>query len=795
MTKYLSLDNSPNIPADKANALQSGLERILETDLKGNMFSMLAGYQRILADNKKRNQWVEVHQKLEILFLAGKAAALDGPMIGIPVSIRDSDYFREVSGLLGKSRSAVAKLEWMATSWNATFADTGLWMGKTFEPVEKEVVARVTKNDQDIIDSYDPLTTRIGRNFFRNPPEPNPIQSIGLPGLSVLWNLQERPTLEKPNIFDTRLLPENAVKEEHIPYTMTGGIFLSGMGQSVVPEMNKKLVYQLNYRWPELRPVYPMTRLIDEVVQIGEGIYLGQLVFATKHYGYLTINVGGHARQIGEDYVPQESSGINYGYQNNGYFLMMDPVYADRVYADDAFPQLRPRKGEQGYVEISKCEDNKTPGAVTTNRSRDWHDGWKQDGRLDEKFTTLITELEGGYNDIRELLLDGESVLQMLQRISEEISENTKKEDDIRCFEKLHQLFRAGVAPTIKNGLFCRYKSDAHNVLVDSPAPRDLYGKNDPCTGFDYYHGATLNLHCGFRGTMKSDARGMADDEHVFPSNLADSLASEEVNSPNVLNAVWHSIGKYIFPWAGKSFEKVSGRRLAMLLDESDDLEKRYPQRVAELRSHIASAPHYASVLKNQEHFWVEDGAYANLLNEGAWDGGMSAETKELWIREAESNWMFGTNLQDSRIVAADAIMKAVDMNYQEPDPVLQASSESGPSPFARQGYIFLGTSGRESILPMNSPGTKKKEVFQFQYRFPMIGGPAPIGFCLDEIVEIADGLFLGQLIYATALDLLFHSSVDPAEYKYQLFGYFLLLDDEWQGHRLAIGMDTWKDL
>ena len=130
-------------------------------------------------------------------------------------------------------------------------------------------------------------------------------------------------------------------------------------------------------------------------------------------------------------------------------------------------------------------------------------------------------------------------------------------------------------------------------------------------------------------------------------------------------------------------------------------------------------------------------------------------------------------------------------MNYRVPDPYLQGISAKGPSPFARQGYIFLGTSDRESILPMNSGENNKKKVFQFHYRYPMVGGPAPIGLCLDELVEIADGLFLGQLIYATALHVPFHSSVDPAMYKYQLFGYFLLLDDAWQYHRLAIGLDT----
>lgn len=75
-----------------------------------------------------------------------------------------------------------------------------------------------------------------------------------------------------------------------------------------------------------------------------------------------------------------------------------------------------------------------------------------------------------------------------------------------------------------------------------------------------------------------------------------------------------------------------------------------------------------------------------------------------------------------------------------------------------------------------------------------MIGGPAPIGLCLDELVEIADGLFLGQLIYSTALHIPYHSSVDPAQYSYQLFGYFLLLDDIWQHHRKAIRLDTWQE-
>ena len=135
--------------------------------------------------------------------------------------------------------------------------------------------------------------------------------------------------------------------------------------------------------------------------------------------------------------------------------------------------------------------------------------------------------------------------------------------------------------------------------------------------------------------------------------------------------------------------------------------------------------------------------------------------------------------------------MRMLDMNYRTPDQALLDLAEAGPSPFVRQGYIFLGTSDRESILPMNSSAAKKKNVFQLHYRYPMVGGPAPIGTCLDEIVEIAEGLYLGQLIYSTLPFIPFNSSVDSSEYKYQLFGYFLLLDNDWEYHRQAIKLDT----
>jgi hypothetical protein len=820
-TAYLSSNNFPTASAASADKLAAELDTLLTSDYTGDMYALMAGYQRILADNRQRHQWSTVHNKLETLFKCGSYAAVDGPMIGIPVSIRDSDYFQDTVQHFGKERSKIASIEWMATAWNMTFTDTGLWMGKTFEPVSQEVVADRTGNDDDMLAQYDPKTTRFGRNFFRQPPQPDLIQGLGLPVLTSLWDLKPRPQSAAEKLFDGELLAANLAREANIPYSMTGGLFLAAPGPSVVPAMNGKQVYLLNYRWPRLNPAYPMTRLIDELVQIADGIYLGQLVFATRHYSLGSLRLLSSpdmpAIPLGEAYAGQHDKPFDllfklfsgdkeadYGYQNNGYFLMMDPASAKEVYKDSAFPQLRPRPGESGYLELGY--DQITPARKTAPPPdgapeqwpgiKDWAHGWQNNEALREKFTTFILEespKKSDSSDVREMRHDGESILQMLQRISQEISAQTSMDDHLRHFDKLHRLFRCGVAPEVANGLFQGHGKKGYNCRVDGREQRHWYGLSEVARGFDYYHGATLNLHLGFADTLRGDIGKKFNDSQLFPGTLATLLADDGLSGPNVLDMVWHSIGKYIFPWAGKSFEKISGRKLSMFLDESSDLAKRYPERVRELKTHLASAPHYALVKKASRHYWQKPGAYAAHLAKGPWDAGMSEQDKAFWEKEAAEHWVDGNNIQDERIVAADPLMRVIDMNYRVPDPSLQAVSAAGPSPFARQGYIFLGVDDRESILAMNNDGDRKKKVFQFHYRYPMIGGPTPIGFCLDELVEIADGLFLGQLIYATALDVPYHSSVDPAEYKYQLFGYFLLLDDAWEHHRRAIKLDVWQ--
>jgi len=799
MNDYLSSKNFPAISSDTEQQLDLSLKQILDSNFPGSFFKLFADYKNILADNKRSDQWSAVNKQLDTLFKCGKGIpVVDGPMIGVSMSIRDSDYFKSSARLFGHERSAIANMEWMASVWNSTFVNTGIWMGKSFEPVSAETVAEKCSNNPLFMEGYDPETTRIGRNFFRNPHQPSLLQLAGMPVLTELWNLKERPMSSATAGFDCMLLDKNLEKEQSIPYIKTGGIFLANSAASALAEMNGKRVYQLNYRWPNLNPAYPMTRLVDELVQVDDGIYLGQLIMATQHYsvGKLNFSLLGDSieRELGEPYQPASDQQEEYGYQNNGFFLMIDPAVAKQAYADDAFPQLRPRKGEMGYKKLGydKIAADREPLSATTAIKdkpplEDWKSGWLQNDSLRKKFTTFCFEQSPCKQDQHEheLLNEGESILQMLFRIQGEISQQVKYEDHLQHFEKLHRLFRLGIAPKVIDGCF-QGIGKGYNTRLNVAQDRQWYGLPEPLQGFDYYHGMALNLHWGFNDSFRPDFAKKIADSYLFPTSLASLLKQDDIE-PGMLDMFWASIGRFIFPWAGKSFEKVSARKLSMLVDESDDLKKRYPQRLEELKNHPASWPHYDLVLKNEQHYWNQQGPLMKHLRSGSWDNGMNNIDKEFWQQQAQQNWVFGNNTQDERILDADLLFRMLDMNYRTPEQSILDLAAAGPSPFVRQGYSFLGVAGQQSILPMNNSLDEKKQVFQFHYRYPMIGGAAPIGTCLDELVEIAEGLYLGQLIYSTVPVKPFNTAVDPEQYKYQLFGYFLLLDNDWEFHRKAI--------
>jgi hypothetical protein len=102
------------------------------------------------------------------------------------------------------------------------------------------------------------------------------------------------------------------------------------------------------------------------------------------------------------------------------------------------------------------------------------------------------------------------------------------------------------------------------------------------------------------------------------------------------------------------------------------------------------------------------------------------------------------------------------------------------------KGFFFIGREG-QSVNPAN----RGRTVYRFNYRWPALRTFPPDNFCMDEIVQIAEGLYLGQLVYATNLKKEYDPSADPSQYDYRNFGYFLLLDEDWQARRRRIRFEV----
>lgn len=104
------------------------------------------------------------------------------------------------------------------------------------------------------------------------------------------------------------------------------------------------------------------------------------------------------------------------------------------------------------------------------------------------------------------------------------------------------------------------------------------------------------------------------------------------------------------------------------------------------------------------------------------------------------------------------------------------------------KSFYFIAANNRSV-----SPSCQGKKVLQFNYRWPGFHTMPPDHLCIDELVRIADGLYLGQLLYSTDPKIEYSPDVQPEIYKYENFGYFLLMDDEWHTIREFIQFDTDK--
>jgi len=143
----------------------------------------------------------------------------------------------------------------------------------------------------------------------------------------------------------------------------------------------------------------------------------------------------------------------------------------------------------------------------------------------------------------------------------------------------------------------------------------------------------------------------------------------------------------------------------------------------------------------------------------------------------------WGSNTQSLRTLREKELAKAMELAriWGEPAAPLEAEQFG----YDLKNFFFIGHEA-ESLNPRN----RGKRIYQFNYRWPKLRTIVPDCFCIDELVEIAEGLFLGQLMYATDWSKPYDPRLPPAEYKYGQFGYFLLMTEPWHQIRLRIGFD-----
>ena len=135
----------------------------------------------------------------------------------------------------------------------------------------------------------------------------NRILNVGLGGvLKFMWGLKSATDAERLQLG----------------YDRNGGHFTGHRARSVYAGTPRE-VFRLNYRHKGFGNNWPLFYLVDELVQIGEGIFLGQVLFATDH--------------LLESYDPAAPD-ERYHYQNFGFFLLMQPQW--RGEAQRLFPHL-----------------------------------------------------------------------------------------------------------------------------------------------------------------------------------------------------------------------------------------------------------------------------------------------------------------------------------------------------------------------------------------------------------------------------------------------------------------------
>ncbi len=383
------------------------LREILTKDMRGKKtpLALLHYYAEML---NKGTSHGKIAKKLDKLFLCGKPPdEIDGYFHGITISLKSG---WDIYGLLEDARRKLGvgeEFDVVQTLYGRVLAGASPWAGKSFKKLNRDKLRALRGGFEGPGE-----TAYLGINSFRTD-NSNVVNNIANYLLPAILNMERLPDPDKRQASWLHA---------------KGGLFIAQKTLSIAPEHPTKEVMALNYRWKSLANRLPNRLLVDEIVEISDGLFLGKLFYATS------------GKRLFKKYDPTVEN-KDYKYRNFGYFALMDDSWVREK--DALFPEL-------AY-------------SVTENPG--------------EKFTSFDFEDCAECRAIQEELGDRETILHYLQDIYDRIQKGDSVKD--AYFKELHRIFMCGKRPDGISGFFhgavVSFKNGGFLQKFDRSVLNDLY--------------------------------------------------------------------------------------------------------------------------------------------------------------------------------------------------------------------------------------------------------------------------------------------------------------------------------
>lgn len=330
-------------------------------------------------------------EKMAKLFEMGVTPdSMESHYYGVPLCFRTGDSSEPLSSI-GNILEIL---------WGATLDGQSPWAGKSFSHVPAGIIDSITLGSTGNGEGL------LGINHFNKIDFKVP-NNVSFQILNILMHL-ETPTLEEKESFG---------------HEKKGCNFIARTNESIYPD-TPRTVFQLNYRWKNLNNIPPLCWLIDELVTIGEGLYLGQLLFATE----TLLDQYDSDRPIADSH-----------YQHFGYFLLFDERWnkeARRLFSFLEIPENAP-----GMVSVSG-----TAPVGLAKLSTFTFESEASTPRDDALFGTILSEMK-----------NQPSILHLLKSYSDRLQSDA--DNTSPYFSRVQEIFNRGIGVQDMEGYY-------HGALV-----------------------------------------------------------------------------------------------------------------------------------------------------------------------------------------------------------------------------------------------------------------------------------------------------------------------------------------